>query len=574
MKHSKNTAVQKKSVGNKKILLALLPYWDPLIPPNGIAHLKRFLQKYGFRVKTVDFTIEDTFRQIYDNYFRLLEEFIPEDNRGNFYNIGNDVLQNHMMAHTNHTDGKKYMELVKDLVYKTYYTRIQNHQARALTRLLEEFYRHLEVCFLELVAAEKPDVMGLTVYKGTLPASLFALQVAKEKYPDIKTVIGGGAFTDTHAMDTPNFASLLEYTRDFLDTIIIGQGELLFLKYLGGELPGSRRVYTREDIKGEILALSETEIPDFSDFDLQRYPYLVGTGSASCPYTCSFCGTKTFSGEFRVKNPEQTAAEMIDLHSRHGHQLFFMTDALLNPIVGDLAQQFIEKDASIYYDSYFRVDEAAANIENTMLWRRGGLYRVRLGTESGSPRVLDMMGKEITPALVKAVLSNFALAGIKTTTYWVIGHPGEREEDFRATLDLIEEMKDDIYQSEANPFHYHYSNQSNSSQWAAQRILLYPEHLQNMLVFKTWTLNMDPGREEAYRRLCRFTRHCEKLGIPNPYSLGDSLKAEERWKRLHKNAVPSLMDFLSKKRHIEENKKIKVSTFARNTRTESVSFRL
>ncbi|MCP4157634.1 MAG: radical SAM protein, partial [bacterium] len=161
--------------------------------------------------------------------------------------------------------------------------------------------------------------------------------------------------------------------------------------------------------------------------------------------------------------------------------------------------------------------------------------------------------------------------GIKTTTYWVVGHPGETEEDFQATLDLIAELKDDIYQSEPNPFLYYYSTQTNSLKWAGRRKLLFPEEMQDMLVFKTWTLDIEPVREEVYRRLFRFTQHCKKLGIPNPYTLGEYIEADERWKKLHKNAAPSTMDFLSRK-PIYENKDIKNSTLAKKIRRNRAVF--
>ena len=160
---------------NKKILLAILPYWDPMIPPNGIAHLKRFLQNYGYKVKTVDVIVEETFQKIYIDYFKLLEEFVPENHRGNFYNIGHDLIQDHMMAHYNYTDEKKYLEVVKELVRQTYWVRINERQASRLNRVWDKFYSHLEDYFLHLVEREKPASLGLTVYKCTLPDSLFAL---------------------------------------------------------------------------------------------------------------------------------------------------------------------------------------------------------------------------------------------------------------------------------------------------------------------------------------------------------------------------------------------------------------
>jgi hypothetical protein len=556
----------------KKILLAILPYWDPMIPPNGIAHLKSFLQGRGYEVKAVDVIVEERFQDIYDSYFNLLEQWVPEDRQGNFYNIGSEMLQDHFMMHFNYTDREKYEALVKDMVYKTFYVSFDDDRVRRLNECLDEFYACLEDYFLALVEREKPAVIGLTAYKCTLASSLFALKKTKQKYPHIKTVIGGGTFVDTHSMGSPNFQHLLEYSKDFLDKVIIGQGELLFLKYLEGELPGEQRVYTKKDIGGKILEFKDAVLPDLSDFDLEKYQYLAATGSASCPNECSFCSARKFYGAHRVKDPGQTAAEMIELHKRHNRQLFFMSDSFLNPVVDGLARALIEADVSIYYDSYFRVDEASAKLENAMLWRRSGLYRVRFGTESGSQRILDLMDKKITPDMTRAAISTLALAGIKTTAYWAIGHPGETEEDFQQTLDLVEELKDDIYQSEANPFLYYYETQNNSSAWSHARRLLYPEEFDDMVIFKTWTLDLEPKREEVFRRLSRFMRHCKKLGIPNPYSYDEHIKAEERWQGLHKNAVPSFLDLIGGEVYIDENKRVKVPVTAKNTRQGSGDF--
>lgn len=556
-----------------KILMAILPYWDPMIPPMGITTLKAFLQKHGYQVKTVDVIVKEECLDFYNKYFESLKQCVTEEKRGNFNNIGHDVLQNHMMAHQNYKNEEEYIQLVKILVYKTFYVQIQEYRARELIRIVEDFYRMLKEYWLELLKEEKPDVVGVTAYKCTVPASMFVLRLTRERYPYIKTLMGGGTFNETHASDSPNFQALLDATKGYLDKIILGQGELLFLKYLRGELPVSQRVYTKADIGGRILQFHEQDLPDFSDLDMEKYPCLAAAASASCIYQCSFCIGSKVAGKYRVKNPPQTVDEMTGLYKKYRRQLFFMTDSLLNPVVTDLANEFIKSGVSVYYDAYFKVDEAAADVRNTLTWRRGGLYRVRLGTESGSQRILDEMDKKITPRQIKASLSALAYAGIKTTTYWVIGHPGETEEDFQQTLDLIEELKDDIFQVECNYFLPHYSQQSNAGEWREKIQLLYPESAMDMLVFRFYTPRpgFEPSREETFKRMHRFERHCRKLGIPNPYSYDQHMKADERWKRLHKNAVPPLMDFMAE-RDIKENFDIINVAYAQNTRIEDNDF--
>jgi hypothetical protein len=241
---------------------------------------------------------------------------------------------------------------------------------------------------------------------------------------------------------------------------------------------------------------------------------------------------------------------------------------LVNPVISDIAREFIAEQENLYYDAYFKIDRESANPGNTILWRKGGLYRVRIGTESGSQKILNEMNKKITVDEIKESIKTLAYAGIKTTTYWVIGHPGETEQDFQNTLDLIEELKDDIFQAECNYFLYLYSQQGKADVWAKHRKLLYPDYINDMLVFKHWTLDLEPRREETFKRVHRFSAHCKALGIPNPYSYNEHVKADERWHRLHENAVPSMMSFMKKEEKVSENLNIKEKSYAINRREE------
>jgi hypothetical protein len=78
-----------------------------------------------------------------------------------------------------------------------------------------------------------------------------------------------------------------------------------------------------------------------------------------------------------------------------------------------------------------------------------------------------------------------------------------------------------------------------------------------MLMQQMMVMDVQPTRKERYERLHRFVQHCKNLGIHNPYSLEGIHKADERWKKLHKNAVPALADFKQKNTYIHENKTIK-----------------
>jgi hypothetical protein len=528
----------------QNVLLVLLPFWTPLIPPMGIACLKSYLQGHGYGVRGNDANVERRFREIYDNYLAALRQAVPPEKRGNFDNIAVDVLQNHMNAFVHRERKEERFDLLKLVAAKNFFIMIPPEAVQRLDDLVVTFFQRLEDYVLELMEGEQPDVFGVSVYKGAFAASLFACRLVKERFPNVKTVWGGGIFSDQLAIGSPNFDYFLERSHSYLDHVIVGEGEVLLLKLLEGEL--TERLLTREHLDGEYLDFKSVGVPDFSDFQILHYPQIAAYSSRSCPFQCGFCAETVNWGKYRKKETAQVAGELQTLYRAHGRQLFLLTDSLLNPVIEPLSEALQDAEDCVYFDGYLRAAPQVADTANTFQWRRGGFYRARLGIESGSPRVLELMDKRLTPELIEESLSSLAGAGIKTSTYWVVGYPGETEEDFLQTLALIEEMKDDIYEAECNPFRFYLTGQVKSDQWlaASDSQLLYPEKFRELLVLQTWYLaDSSPGREEIYRRMARFVEHCRQLGIPNPYSWQEIHRADQRWQKLHPMAVPPLVSF-------------------------------
>jgi radical SAM superfamily enzyme YgiQ (UPF0313 family) len=167
---------------------------------------------------------------------------------------------------------------------------------------------------------------------------------------------------------------------------------------------------------------------------------------------------------------------------------------------------------------------------------------------------------------------SLAQAGIKTCAYFVIGHPGETEDDFQQTLEFLTELKDYFWQAEPNAFYYIYDGQANNDLWAKKRRFLYSSKYFDSLIFRTWTLDLEPSREEIYERAARFSNHCQKIGIPNPYSLKEIKEADDRWKALHINAVPAMTDFADNRVTCEEKSKIEAYASVTYQETENLEF--
>ncbi len=539
-----------------KILLMLMPFWTPLIPPLGIACIKSHLQKEGYDVSIADANQQADIWRHYYLYNNQLAKCVPEKLKGNFLNTGHNVLRHHCMVFLNGSNRPDHLDLIATIVSKHYFCEISEEQAKVLDEIVGRFYEDVEKYVLDQLARFRPTMVGLSVYSGNLPASLYTFQLVKKYSSEITTFMGGGIFADQLAVGTPDFSHFIENTR-YIDKIFVGESENLLLKYLLDDLASNKKVYSLEDIEGEYLNLTTATPPDFTGLNVQGYPQLATFVSRSCPYQCKFCSETVQWGKFRKKDAAQVADELQELYDRYKKQIFMFGDSLLNPFVDQFSEEMIRRGLSFYWDGYLRADKHVCDPRKALKWRQGGFYRARIGVESGSQRVLDMMDKRITTEQIQGSLTSLAQVGIKTSTYWVIGFPGETEDDFAETLDLIEKMKDNIWEAECNPFWYYPSAQVGSDSWFRDNgvSLLYPERFSDRFFVRSWVVDGDPKREVIYDRVRRFMEHCTRLGVPNPYTLRDIYLADERWKQLHRNAVPMISKF-SPKNFIEENKSV------------------
>lgn len=551
---------------HKKILLAVFPFWTPIIPPLGLASLKSYVKKYNDNIRTVDLNIEPEFLNIHQSYIECLKRIIPSTNWGNINNIGNNIIKDHMLAFFKNDEESEYLyfQLIEEMILKSFFFKASKENVVDLNQIILKYFSILEDYVIELISKESPDILGMSVYSGTLGSSLFAARLVKEKFPATQIWVGGGIFSDHLNENSGEIQKFVNET-PFIDKIIIGEGEMIFASLLINEdIIPQKKVYSIKDFSDkESLDLSTVEIPDFSDFIVSDYPYLTNYGSRSCPFQCSFCSETVYWGKFRTKPQGKLVDELSYLSEKYNSQLFLFGDSLLNPFITKLSQEMIKRQKSIYWDGYLRAEKAVGNFESALMWRKGGFYRARLGVESGSEKILKAMQKKLTPNDIRNAINSLANAGIKTTTYWIIGHPGETEEDFQMTLDLITELKDNIWEAECNSFSFFPHGQVHSEKFIDENSYssLYDDKFSNLFFTKSYTLNTYPSREEIFERNCRFVKHCNQLNIPNPYTLNDINLADERWKLLHENSVPSTMDFLSKENFITENLSIGFKIF-------------
>jgi radical SAM superfamily enzyme YgiQ (UPF0313 family) len=223
----------------------------------------------------------------------------------------------------------------------------------------------------------------------------------------------------------------------------------------------------------------------------------------------------------------------------NGHNInkFFFVDSLLNHSITPLTETLTKNNIKIEFDCYLRIDKHSQVQQMTDMWAKGGLSRARIGMESASADLLKVMNKGTNPEQQAKTLKCLSSSGVRTTTYWIVGHPHETEKDFQLTLDFIKENKDNIYEADMAIFSF-YSDGENSSDIFSHDfggvVERFPSEFEPLLIFKYYKLkDPRPNYSESFDRVVRFVRHMKELGVPcNRSSAQDFIISEKRWKRL------------------------------------------
>ncbi len=172
-------------------------------------------------------------------------------------------------------------------------------------------------------------------------------------------------------------------------------------------------------------------------------------GARGCPYDCSFCGAAVSANPdvtIRTRDPLNIIAEMDQLHGRFGVTAFrFVDDLFLGYerfIVRCMAAFTRAGVGSRYvWDATGRIN-ILARADDALLetMAANGCREVALGIESGSERVLNYIGKRISPDLTRQVVRRLTRAGIAVKGYFILGLPTETRAELEATVRHVHEL--------------------------------------------------------------------------------------------------------------------------------------
>ena len=158
-----------------------------------------------------------------------------------------------------------------------------------------------------------------------------------------------------------------------------------------------------------------------------------------CPYTCKWCSTAVYGQSYRRKSPEKVVEELLLLKETYQPDTFWFVDDVFtvsHKWLRGFNDAIKATGLEIQYECITRAERM--NDEVIQLLKESGCFRVWIGAESGSQKIIDAMDRRVDVNQVRDQLIATKKAGIETGTFIMVGYPGETYEDILLTAEYLE----------------------------------------------------------------------------------------------------------------------------------------
>ena len=312
------------------------------------------------------------------------------------------------------------------------------------------------------------DIVGLTTATPTINTATAIAHYLKKAYPDLPIILGGA-----HATLLPEETLV---TAPEIDVLVRGEGEETIIEVL--------RALEHKQPLGKISGISYRKNGEVAsnpartkNIDLDSLPFLAyhllpwrsykphpphGRAlpfaaiitSRGCPYKCSYCSKPVFGSKFRGQTPERVVEEVAYHKSRFGiKELAFYDDVFTmdRKRAYAIADEMIKRGVKIHWTCETRVNLVDKELLRHI--KQAGCYSIAYGIESGSPEILNTLGKDISLEQAEEAVRLSREVGLQTIGYFMFGSPGETPETIRQTIQFAKKLKLDFAQfSVTTPF--------------------------------------------------------------------------------------------------------------------------
>ena len=305
-----------------------------------------------------------------------------------------------------------------------------------------------------------PEIVGITCSSATYSRCIETAKAVKETLPSCKVVVGGW-----HPSYEPD--SMLQHPE--IDYVVMGEGEraivdlaTIITKGEGDQaiatIPGVACRRGEKTVKNPPQFITNLDALPFPARHLlpmhmydRRIEYLNVNPvdnmniMRGCPYNCAFCETKRLWGTAcRSFSPARVVEEIKHLMANHGTKgIYFINDnfTIKKKETFELCNLIRKNKLDIEWVCDTRVDLVSRELFREM--KRAGCKTIWFGGESGSQRVLDLVGKNVTLEQTEQAFKICRQEGIQTACSFLLGIPGETVAEMEATFKFARKLDPD-----------------------------------------------------------------------------------------------------------------------------------
>ena len=177
--------------------------------------------------------------------------------------------------------------------------------------------------------------------------------------------------------------------------------------------------------------------------------------SRGCPNNCSFCSSCQIWGKFwRGNSAERVVDEIEILNKIYGiEHIYFQDDEMTFPKarMNSICDLIIEKNLKIVWECLTHVNYVDKKLLEKMA--NAGCVNIVYGVESGDPKTLERIRKNIKLEQVRKVCKWTREVGIICRASFMLGLPWESKKEIRKTIEFAKTLDIDfVYFNMLTPF--------------------------------------------------------------------------------------------------------------------------
>lgn len=315
----------------------------------------------------------------------------------------------------------------------------------------------------QFILERKPDVLALYTNLMTKLNVLRTIRFVKTS-PELKhtRIILGGPEVRNH---------LQNFLKHGADYIVLGEGEVTMLELVSfldnkndlspEEIAGiaytdANGAHQQNAERDKLKNLDELPMPNRTKVNMQLYfdawKERHGASAISintmrgCPYSCKWCSRAVYGQSYRRRSAKHVVDEIEWIQANYEvDSIWFVDDVFTvsHKWLKEFREELERRKIKGAFECITRADRMNEEVIDDL--KASGCFRVWIGAESGSQKVIDLMDRRVDVMQVRNMIRSSQAKGIQAGTFIMVGYPGETEADIFETVKHLKDSNPDLF---------------------------------------------------------------------------------------------------------------------------------